>query len=105
MLNEYAIHSRRANWINWLSRISIAKPKPTRIYDYSQAVPGVDYVFDKLSEKDSSGYMTSQKSGVKQGEQILLTQNGTTRKYQIQELDYYSSPSDMWIALLTEPKN
>jgi hypothetical protein len=99
MLNEYVVNARQGNWINWLSRVSELKPKLTRVFDYRYMVPGMDYVFDQLGN-DDGGYMTSQRRGVKVGNHILLMQGGIARKYQIQELDYYSSPGDMWIALL-----
>lgn len=101
MLNEYTVNPRQDSWINGLSRIIPMRLKPSRVYDYSRAIHGVDYVFDRVSEKDSGGYMTAQRGGVKVGDQILLTQDGVVNQYRIQELDYYSSPGDMWIALLT----
>lgn len=100
MVSEYAINTRQGNWINWLARLADVKFGSTRVYDYSRATPGVDYVFDKLGERDTRGYMTAQRGGVKVGDYVLLTQDGMTRKYRIQALDYYSAPSTMWIALL-----
>lgn len=101
MMNECAIDMRQGSWLNWLFQITDLNPKPNRVYDYSRATPGIDYVFDRLSEQDNRGYMTAQRRGVEVGDYVLLTQDGVTRKYRIQSLDYYSSPSYMWIALLT----
>jgi hypothetical protein len=101
MLNEYASGFQHGTWNNWLSRIAGLKTKSAKTYDYRDGVYGVDYVFDRLNEQDGNrGYMTSQKSGVKVGDHVLLTENGLAQKYVIKELDYYSSPEDMWVALL-----
>jgi hypothetical protein len=102
MVNESAIYSRPGHWINWLSRSSQVKPKRSRTYDYSRALDGVDYMFDSLSAGSGRGHMTSQRSGVKVGDHILLAQDGVTQKYEVQAIDYYSSPEDMWVALLTK---
>lgn len=102
MVSGCAIDIGQNSWIHWLPRISDMKPRPARTYDYSRAVPGVDYSFDKLGETDHRGYMTAQRRGVKVGDYILLAPAGVIKKYRIQQLDYYSSPHDMWIAFLSK---
>lgn len=76
MVNEYAITTRQDSWIKWLARICDMKPKSIKVYDYSRAIHGVDYIFGRLNERDSRGYMTAQRRGVKVGDYVLLMQDG-----------------------------
>jgi len=46
--------------------------------------------------------MTAQCKGVKRGDWIILEDNGRSYRYQVEQIDYYSEPSDMWIALLNQ---
>ncbi|ABW28934.1 hypothetical protein AM1_3949 [Acaryochloris marina MBIC11017] len=50
---------------------------------------------------DQSGFfMTSCKAGVRRGDVIHISEAGQRSEYRIDEIDYYSDPSDMWIAKL-----
>lgn len=44
--------------------------------------------------------MTGQKKGLKQGDYLIVRDGSSLCRYQIEEIDYYCNPSDMWIALL-----
>ncbi|MBW4471950.1 MAG: hypothetical protein KME45_16310 [Stenomitos rutilans HA7619-LM2] len=44
--------------------------------------------------------MTGQGKGIKPNDYILLQLESISRCYQVEVIDYYSQPSDMWIALL-----
>ncbi|WP_249369771.1 hypothetical protein [Acaryochloris marina] len=44
--------------------------------------------------------MTSCKANVRKGDVIHICDTGQQSEYRIDEIDYYSDPSDMWIAKL-----
>jgi hypothetical protein len=99
-MNENAIKLSTIGWLSWLTRKIHTPDRITKIHDYSHLVFGVDYVFEQTPGSASQGSMTAQRKGVQTGDHIILMQNGMLLEYCIQELDYYSSPSDMWIAIL-----
>lgn len=72
-----------------------------KIHDYSQLVCGSDYVLERLNE-GTIGYMTGIGKGIKPSDRIILREGYESYQYQVEEVDYYSDPSDMWIALLKQ---
>jgi len=72
-----------------------------KIHDYSQKVWGTDYVLECLNE-GTMGYMTGVGKTIKPGDRIILRKGRESYQYQVQEIDYYSNPPDMWIALLKQ---
>lgn len=83
-----------------LSLANESKQK-NKIHDYSQLVRGKDYVFEPL-QGGMGGYMTSSGKGIKPGDYIILQYGCKHYRYQVEEIDYYADPSDMWIALLKQ---
>ncbi|MEH2459969.1 hypothetical protein [Nostoc sp.] len=75
--------------------------KKYKTHDYSQQVWGNDYVFERLNE-GTAGYMTGIGKGIKPGDRIILREGSESYQYQVEEIDYYSDPSDMWMALLKQ---
>jgi hypothetical protein len=90
-LNKFALVSSPANKLK----------QKNKIYDYSQKVLGTDYVFERLNE-GMMGYMTGVGKGIKPCDRIILREGCESYEYQVEEVDYYSDPSDMWIALLKQ---
>jgi hypothetical protein len=90
--------------VSFLSRLSfllnLSKPRKNKTYDYTDYVCGRDYVFEPLADKPDSGYMSSQSKGIKPGDRIILKNGSTIGLYEVVEIEYYSEPSDMWMALL-----
>lgn len=72
-----------------------------KIHDYSQQLWGSDYVFERINE-GIMGYMTGIGKSIKAGDRIIFRQGCESYQYQIEEIDYYSDPSDMWMALLKQ---
>ncbi|WP_375514666.1 hypothetical protein [uncultured Nostoc sp.] len=72
-----------------------------KVHDYSQLICGSDYVFERLNE-GTIGYMTGIGKGIKLCDRIIVREGCESYQYQVEELDYYSDPSDMWIALLKQ---
>lgn len=75
-----------------------------KIHDYRQQVCGGDYIFERLNE-GTIGYMTGVGKSVKACDRIILREGCESYQYQVEEIDYYSAPSDMWIALLKQIPN
>ncbi|MCP6759809.1 MAG: hypothetical protein NHB32_13830 [Fischerella sp. CENA71] len=72
-----------------------------KIHDFRGFVCGQDYVFEPVDGL-KKGYMTAQRKGVKRGDWIILENDSRFYQYQVEEIDYYSEPPDMWIALLSQ---
>ena len=72
-----------------------------KVYDYSQLVSGRDYVFERLNE-GTIGYMTGIGRGIEPSDRIILREGYESYQYQVEEVDYYLDPSNMWIALLKQ---
>ncbi|MDX2230223.1 MAG: hypothetical protein NW220_11330 [Leptolyngbyaceae cyanobacterium bins.349] len=100
MLEKYTVSLEQGGWENLVFHSAFFNYPTHKIHDYSDAVYGVNYVFEQFSEQDNNGYMTAQRRGVAVGDYILLRRKNGVEKYRIQSLDYYSSPSDMWVAFL-----
>ncbi|MCV3215223.1 hypothetical protein OGM63_17175 [Plectonema radiosum NIES-515] len=79
-----------------------AKQPQTKTYDYSEYVCGRDYVFELAVDDLNKGYMTGQGRGIKCGDYIIFKNGSNSCRYQVEEIDYYSQPRDMWIALLNK---
>jgi MioC protein len=75
------------------------KAKKQKTYDYTSQVAGQDYVFEPV-ENYAKGYMTAQLKGVEVGDFITLQDGAEVYCYQVEQIDYYANPSDMWTAVL-----
>ena len=71
----------------------------TKTFSYDACDIGQAFVLE--STLDSSFYyMTSLQSGVRSGDCVQIYYPDKIITYRIQEIEYYSEPSDMWIAIL-----
>lgn len=90
--------------LNWFPQIAQPTNKLTKNYkthDYRHLERGINYFFESLQE-EMQGCMTGFGKGIKPGDYIILRQGGESYRYQVEEIDYYSDPSDMWMALLKQ---
>ena len=71
-----------------------------KIHDYSKLIEGQDYVFEPV--QGVGGYMTATGKGIKPRDYIILQSGYKNYRYQVEEIEYYADPSDMWIALLKQ---
>lgn len=76
-----------------------ASKKATATHDFTSHQCGIDYYFE-YSSLNAKACMTGQGKGIKPNDYILLQLNSTLQRYQIEIIDYYSQPSNVWIALL-----
>jgi hypothetical protein len=88
----------------WTSLLNLFASQPrqrkAQVYDYTKFVSGRDYVFE-AKDNGIKGYITSQLSGVQAGDYIIVNHDSQSCRYQVEEIDYYSEPADMWMALLS----
>jgi MioC protein len=92
---------------NLLSIFDFPSHKSTqqkKIHDYSKFVSGIDYILETLQEP-LKACMTGFGKDIKPGDYLLLLICNKSDYYQIEEIDYYSDPSDMWIASLQKLPN
>ncbi len=71
-----------------------------KIHKYRDLDRGTEFVLEPF--QDTSNFiMTSQRSGLKLGDYVLIQEDSKACKYQILEIEYYSdSPTDLWMAKL-----
>jgi hypothetical protein len=72
-----------------------------KVHDYSQLVAGQDYILEIL-EEGMGAYMTATGKGVKPQDYIILQSGYQNYRYKVEAIDYYTDPSDMWMALLKQ---
>ncbi len=92
------------SFLNKLALVSSPAKKlkqKNKTHDYSQKILGSDYIFERLNE-GMIGYMTGVGKDIKPCDRIILQEGSESYQYQVEEVDYYSDPSDMWIALLRQ---
>ncbi len=75
--------------------------KSSKTHNYTRAIRGQDYVFEPI-EQGLTGHMTGYGKGVKVGDYLILQEGSDRCRYKVEEIDYYSNPEDMWIALLKQ---
>jgi len=68
-------------------------------HNYTRYERDSDYFFE-LIEQGSKACMTGKGRGIKQGDYILLNNTTKAERYQVEKVDYYACPSDIWMALL-----
>lgn len=82
----------------------IAETMKVRIHDLTNLEEGQDYVLEPSPDLKESGklYMTGQATNIDRNDYIILQSQSQTKHYQVNKIDYYAEPSDMWIACLSE---
>ncbi|MBE9206608.1 hypothetical protein IQ244_08780 [Nostoc sp. LEGE 06077] len=90
------------NFFNWLPLLVIPtneSQQKQKIHDYSQFITGRDYVFESINQ-GLEGHMTGVGKGIKPCDYIILRSESELSRYQVEEIDYYADPPEMWMALL-----
>ncbi|MBE9169919.1 hypothetical protein IQ238_21130 [Pleurocapsales cyanobacterium LEGE 06147] len=73
--------------------------KQPKSHDYTQYDCNHDYIFEVV-ERENCAYMTGQGKSINKGDYLILSSGSNTIRYQVEEIEYYSNPPDMWIALI-----
>jgi hypothetical protein len=82
------------------SPVQFVFSKRSRTHDLTDCELDSEYVFEAIDQGDR-GYVTAQVRGVRPDDYILLRPNGKqTVCYQVETIEYYACPSDMWMARL-----
>lgn len=84
-----------------LDKLKLHKHKT---HDFTECVPGTDYVFE-VAENITTAHMTARGKGVKPDDYIVLQIGSEFCRYQVEQIDYYSNPPDMWMALIKRVTN
>jgi hypothetical protein len=85
---------------NWQNASSFSFSQRHTTHDYTASEHGVDYAFEAIAPDSAKASMTGQKKGIKPGHIIVLRQNSNDVRYQVEHIDYYANPADMWTAQL-----
>ena len=70
-----------------------------RVHRYENSALS-DYCLEAI-ENQTGFYMTSCKAGVKKGDRIFISNADGSSEYQVNEIDFYCDPADMWVAKLS----
>jgi hypothetical protein len=66
-------------------------------HDYTFRGPGHDFIFTPINN-GLKGDMSGWGLDIKQGDYLILPNNGKSTRYRVDNIKYYSNPSDMWSA-------
>jgi hypothetical protein len=69
------------------------------VHDYSQYEWGRDYVFEPL-EDGKRGCLRGYGGNLHAGDRIILCNGSETVQYQVDEIEHYNEPTNLWIALV-----
>jgi hypothetical protein len=69
------------------------------VHDYSHYKWGRDYVFESL-EGSKQGYLKGYGGNIQRGDHLILRNGLETIRYQVDEIEHYVDPPNLWIALL-----
>jgi hypothetical protein len=100
-ITKSATHPTLISLFNFL--LNRIKQRRNKIYDYTQYLSGRDYVFE-VSEDLTKAYMTAHGKKIKVGDRILIQKGDRIYHYDVEVIDYYSNPPDMWMACLIQIK-
>jgi hypothetical protein len=71
-----------------------------KTHHYQASGRGVDFFLEESSDNSKEFYMTSHKSRVKKTDLIKIHGSSGSQTYKVLDIDYYTDPSEMWMARL-----
>jgi MioC protein len=99
MTIEQVQRPKRIHFLDLLAISEVAFFNRRTTHNYTRQRQSADYFFEG-TEQGLEAYMTGQGRGIKPGDYILLGNATKPEHYQVEKVDYYACPSDLWIALL-----
>ena len=75
-------------------------PQKAKTHNFTQQICGCDYSIEPV--EDGKKCMTGQGNNIRQGDYLWLKEDNKIIQYQVEAIDYYLEPPDMWIALLNK---
>lgn len=94
-MSFFKIHT----WLSIIKRLLVRSQPNNKTHDYTKYSERNNYIFEP-TEGGNRGYLTGQGSGIKRGDYLILSDGSHCHRYQVEEIDYYSNPPDMWVASL-----
>lgn len=73
----------------------------TKTHYYTKYEDAHDHIFE-LREGGIKAYMTGEGKGIQRGDYLILQENSHAEPYQVDKINYYSNPPDMWVAILKQ---
>lgn len=73
---------------------------PLRTFHQNPDDLNPEFVIDSIEGQPGFYQLTAQGPRLRQGESIGIVQSGQYCTYQVDDIEYYSEPSDMWMAVL-----
>lgn len=73
---------------------------PLRTFHHQSDDINPEFVMNSIEDQPGFYHMTAQGPRVKLGESIKIEQSGQYLTYQVDDIESYSEPSDMWMAIL-----
>lgn len=93
---ELSIAGIRAEWMNWRKPYHRAQT----VHDLSHHRDGEDYVLDPVSE--TQAYLTGHAENVRPGDLLVLVHKHSVIQYRVEQIEYYSDPPHLWMALVSQ---
>lgn len=73
---------------------------PLRTFHHQPDGINSEFIINSIEDQPGFYHITAQGPRVKLGESIEIEQSGQYQTYQIDDVEYYSEPSDMWMAMM-----
>jgi hypothetical protein len=70
-----------------------------KVHRYENSAMSSHFCLEPIPDQGGY-YMTSCRSGVQCGDRIAIIEASDSFEYQVDEINFYSDPEDMWIAKL-----
>jgi hypothetical protein len=74
-----------------------------KIYNYSESKDENEFIIELIDQNLLKYSMTGFGSGIKVGDFVAIDEKNLI-KYQVEDIDYFFEPPDMWIAIVKECK-
>jgi hypothetical protein len=87
------------DWLLSFKFLRIPDKRSQKIHDYTKLNQGEDYLFETI-EEGKQAIITGEGKSVNCGEYLILPDNSGSSRYQVESIEYYSNPADVWMALL-----
>lgn len=93
-----ALNSKREKSL--LQNLTLKLRKPLRTFHHHPDGSNPEFFLDSIEDQPGFYQMTAQGPRLRIGQSIEIEQSGQYLTYQVDNIEYYSKPSDMWMAVL-----
>lgn len=71
-----------------------------KTHDYTNRHWGHDYTFSPI-DNGAKGELMGWGTGIEAGDYLIIQNGDGSTRYQVEEIEYFSNPKDMWKATAT----